>query len=166
MKKIRRLTLIILAAAAPLSASEPAPLTFQDLENKETVERCDRRYVEVKGFLYKTKGGDYVLASSPNLKTCCTGSKENVRKQIYPTGDLPFHPSRRSVKLRGTFKVKPRKDDAGNLKKLYHLENSSLIMKESPAVPTSLMTIGAIAISSVLLCFARKRRQLSPGSTG
>ena len=58
--------------------------------------------IEVKGFLYQTEEGRWILADRPGLKSCCL---EKDKKFIVLDGPLEGKKTSRPVALRGTFSL-------------------------------------------------------------
>ena len=50
--------------------------------------------IAVRGFLYRSENGKWVLADTPNLKSCCIGNTKNPSRQIYvePIASLASSP--------------------------------------------------------------------------
>lgn len=71
--------------------------------------------VTIRGFLYQSTDGEWILADQPNLKTCCVGKKVG---QIFLDGDFSEIPTYKPVSITGTLTLK---------NDLYHLENTELV---------------------------------------
>lgn len=102
---------------------EVARLSFGGLEQKE----YSGEEVQVRGFYYETAEGRHVLASQPNLRSCCVGSRKKVSEQIALIGDLPAIPLKRAVTLQGNFSADPTYNEDDELIGLYYLKNIKLI---------------------------------------
>lgn len=95
-------------------------LTFFDLEQPSKVQSGQK--IKIRGFLYKSEDGEFVLASQPNLKSCCVGTKSKVAQQIIVKGDSTLKLSSYVVLLEGVLKVDPQYNQEGELVHLYVLE--------------------------------------------
>ncbi len=56
-------------------------LLWEDLAKVEGI-----REVKIRGFLYASLDGVVILASEPNLKTCCVGAGHKTDRQIIVEG--------------------------------------------------------------------------------
>lgn len=59
----------------------------------------------IKGFLYRDKNNHWILASEPNLKSCCLGSPQKIKSQIAVFGDLPMTPPIRAITIQGKLQI-------------------------------------------------------------
>ncbi|NGX41747.1 MAG: hypothetical protein K940chlam7_00019 [Chlamydiae bacterium] len=109
---------------SPTEQRNAPMLTFNDLKNHSTHQD---QVVTIRGFLYQTQGGDWVLAEEPNLKTCCVGSAKKIDRQIFVSGEFGNPERVLAVTLQGRFDAKPTMDSKGNIKKLYHITEAKLI---------------------------------------
>lgn len=65
-------------------------INFSDLEHLQSNELAleYNQGARIRGFLYKTGNGEIVLASEPNLKSCCVGSASRRKQQVLVKGAL------------------------------------------------------------------------------
>ncbi len=105
---------------------ETIKLSFTDLSQMKESQfsNWNGKVVSVRGFLYQSDEGKWILASTPNLKTCCVGKGTKALSQIQVEGDLETPSAGRAVNLQGTFKVNPKYDQQGHLLGLYELKNT------------------------------------------
>ncbi len=78
--------------------------------------------VSVRGFLYQTPEGFWVLSQEPDLKSCCKGSKGKVMEQIYLEGGLPIEGSESVVLVSGIFNINPKHNEKGELIQYYSIK--------------------------------------------
>jgi hypothetical protein len=83
--------------------------------------------VEVRGFFYEGKDGRHVLASQPNLKSCCVGSVNKILNQIVLLGVVPEIPQQRVVSMMGVFVTDPTFNGDDELIGLYYLKNIKVL---------------------------------------
>lgn len=96
------------------TTEKPIDLTFTELsqryfewkEHQEPSQRLldlDQHQVRIRGFLYSTEEGKWLLAKEPNLKSCCVGSKHRIAEQIYVTGQFPQDSLQSAKTVQGDF---------------------------------------------------------------
>lgn len=153
MKKI--LMLYILFAFGMLSGG-PLTLSFKHLHlpmevTETTVELLIEQSafhgqsVNIRGFLYQEPEGQWILASEPNLKTCCMGTSKKVAQQIFLSGPFAAETLRHAVTVQGDFVIKPIWNKDGSLRQLYQLDNPILI--SSAKIQWSWPTVGLIVFA-------------------
>lgn len=120
-------TLFLLVAQNFSLDAETKKLSFTMLEKAPVVKDLSGQEVEVRGFVYESKQGKVVLASQPNLKSCCVGSTKKIRNQIVLLGDLPEIPLQRAVTVQGYFVTDPTYGEDDELIGLYYLKNITLL---------------------------------------
>lgn len=109
------------------------PLTFDQLHEgysswslsgtfPETLLAYDDQQVMIRGFLYSAGDEAWILASEPNLKSCCVGASGKRGLQLAVTGSLPKEPPATALLVQGTLKVTP-----GSLKSFYALDQAFII---------------------------------------
>lgn len=107
---------------------------FADLHDQE---------VEIRGFLYQyARDGHsrWVLASEPNVKTCCLGAHTKKFQQIEVTGISQPPISAQSVTLRGQFAVIAQKG-----------EIQGFLLKEAQVQAREKLTDCPICFSALLI---------------
>ncbi len=73
-------------------------ITFQDLPTTS----LHNQEVMIRGFLYATEDGRWIVSSEPNLKTCCIGSSQKAQSQVILDSTFEEFPSNRAIALQGT----------------------------------------------------------------
>lgn len=87
--------------------------------------------VQLRGFLYQTKEGFWILSKEPQLKSCCVGAKEKVMEQVFLSGDLAGHYSPATVvDVTGILTVNPLYSESGEVLQYYQLQNAVIQNKE------------------------------------
>ncbi|MBA3238628.1 MAG: hypothetical protein H0T62_09835 [Parachlamydiaceae bacterium] len=99
----------------------------------------DNQNVIIRGFLYSTGNDGWILASEPNLKSCCVGASEKRGLQLSVKGSLPEESPRSALLVQGTLKITP-----GALKPFYALEQASISEE-----PLSLSIVWIVAFACV-----------------
>lgn len=103
-----------------LDNNKPALIDyFKDYQNK---------VIKIRGFLYKSSDGDWILSPEPHLKSCCVGVSKNNLNQIYVTLKSEVDTDR-AVDLVGTFIAKTDFTPP-NTQKMYELRNADVNKKE------------------------------------
>lgn len=110
--------------------------------------------VQIKGFLYEQQDGRFILASQPNLKSCCLGKESLIKQQIIVEGH--FKKVSDVVILEGILKMNPRQNEKGEYIQWYILQQPRLIIEEKQSLPwkSSLLLIGGILTLGI--AFKRK----------
>ena len=140
------------------SVKSPVVLSFQDLEKaandgEDTISSLHLTPVNIRGFLYTTSDGKTVLASEPNLKSCCVGSRDKRPKQLIIYGDQTLNVrSDVAVTLNGILETNPK----GQY--LYSLKNASFIDTKSPDF-TPFILGGVLILAFLSFCFYLLRRK-------
>lgn len=120
----------------------------------------NNRLVNVRGFLYHNSSGELILASQPNLKSCCIGSQGLVYQQILVRGKLD--PEAQVVTLQGIFKIDPQHNEQGQIIRLYSLENAEKVKSDHFLLFPMLLLVLAFGIIGLAILFAcRKKSEIA-----
>lgn len=111
--------------------------TFQNLSSF-TDKEC-----EISGFLYRADDGRVILSETPNLKSCCVGSKAKAKEQVVCIGQLDVLPTTLST-LRGVLSLKDQ---------TFVLEDAHIAL--SNKIPWKTLTFASLLILTFVL-FQRK----------
>lgn len=95
--------------------------------------------VMIRGFLYSAGDDRWILASEPDLKSCCVGASGKRGLQLSISGSLPKKPPSTALLVQGTLKVTP-----GTLSPFYALDQASILSE-----PVSLTLLWMIALACV-----------------
>lgn len=131
------------------------PLTFGILQEgysswnlsrtlPETLLAYESQQVTIRGFLYLADDA-WILASEPNLKSCCVGASNKRGLQLVVQGSLPKESATTALLVQGNFKITP-----GSLQSFYTLEQAFIV--EEP-LSFSLFWGAAIACVCMFLIF-------------
>lgn len=111
-----------------------------ELANFETLSQWkEGEKIEIRGFLYQGKNGEWILSGEPNLKSCCVGSMEKRSQQIILHDTFSQEQINKVVHLQGIL----HKQDH-----LYILDEITLIEKTSHS--HGLINLG---LASLILLF-------------
>lgn len=148
--------------------SEPAQLSFQRLQGLsdhlpqesatnhliKKLSSFHNQEIQIRGFLYQTED-QWILASKPNLKSCCVGSQGDITQQIF-VYDLPQMPTTNlAVTLQGKFHVAPTWTSQGTLSQLFIMQKTSII-PEKMTWNSWILTL--IALTAALLIWVAYNR--------
>lgn len=74
----------------------PRQISFKELETVQ-----EGIPIRIKGFLYLSKEGQWVLSTEPDLKSCCIGSASKRENQIVLLGDFNASTVNRAATVEG-----------------------------------------------------------------
>lgn len=87
-----------------LFGSSPHLLSFHQAIYPEQLNQIQNQYIEINGFFYSLEDGSHLLASRPNLRSCCVGSSSNAHEQLLLRGLENPPETHQVVTVRGFFK--------------------------------------------------------------
>lgn len=157
------LTVFILCVSATSEATEE--ISFRLLEGwpnsagqvSQKVGKFSHQKVRIRGFIFKSDSGEWILAAEPNLKSCCVGSRERANQQIVILGEVgEIGMSGQVIDVEGTLVIDPIKDSDGRWRRIYTLNEAVVIQevsRDSPLVPLliliSLFGIGWVSMEKM-----------------
>lgn len=98
----------------------------------EILKRYQGQEISFRGFIYQGKDGRIMLATEPDLKSCCIGSKGSITRQVMLIGDnIAFAKDGKVREVLGRFEIEPLKDKNGNLEKMFVLYDTRIIEQDS-----------------------------------
>jgi len=160
--------LVMLFCSLYCEAASHPTLTFQHLQEMaddsdfaeaRKEENFHQQEVCLKGFLFKSEKGSWILSSEPNLKTCCIGSVKKVWSQVFLEGHFQDSLVNKAITVRGLFLIDPKRDRDGNLVQMYRLKNAEIDEKEPKTIPWA--SLGFIAIGLLVGgLFLKKRKKI------
>lgn len=96
-------------------------MTFDELETIS-----EPTIGEIRGFIYKSKDGQWIIDERPNLKSCCIGAEENVKRQVFLDDEIAGLDHNIMVHFKGTLTISPEYLD-GQMISYYHIRHAELI---------------------------------------
>ncbi|MBA3957370.1 MAG: hypothetical protein H0X51_03100 [Parachlamydiaceae bacterium] len=112
--------------------------------------------IQIQGFLYQNPQEQWILASEPNLKTCCIGSTSKISQQLFISNPLQNPSTTSTNTVQGHFLVSPKWDSNGNLTQLYTIQQATILPKSTPLIPIAL---SGIFLAGSLWIFLLMRKQ-------
>ncbi len=159
---------LILASFFPCCHSyalEALELSFAQL-NVDDVKAialvANGKEVKIRGFLYQDANKEWILASEPNLKTCCVGSQTKILQQIRVIGTIADQAYPQVMALKGVMFVESQYDDNGDLVSLYRLENATIAIEKPTEWPLQTLCICLFAFGLLLVQRYRNKRYKRP----
>lgn len=81
--------------------------------------------IQIRGFWYPLSNEEGILASHPELKSCCLRAPTKIDNQVIVKGDnLALLQPQRALTLEGVFNIAPAYNEKGELVQLFVLEQS------------------------------------------
>ncbi len=147
MKTVRYLIfLYFLIYFSPLLfGNSTLPFSFRQAANREKLKMLQNQNIEIRGFLYRLEDRSLLLASRPNLKSCCLGAALSPHEQMVLHGLKNPPKTDQAITVRGIFK-----HDA--IENRMELIQTELVEKTSFGF-TYLLIFGGLIFSLLLIFF-------------
>jgi hypothetical protein len=167
-------TLLFLFAVSPchIHAEPPKPLSFQQLHGlnsylpkeasvtllQREMAAVHQKTICIRGFLYQTDAGRWLLAATPNMKSCCVGSSDKITQQIFLSAPFtaPAKAAIEAVSVQGTFSIEPLWDAQGNLTQLFSLKEALILHEERWSIPH--LCFAALLVLGLALLYKNARK--------
>lgn len=84
-------------------------ISFSEIEQSspaELIHHHQDESVQLRGFLYQTSGGEWILSDEPNLKSCCIGKGPKASKQVFLAGKESTFLPYQVINLEGALAMK------------------------------------------------------------
>ena len=130
-----------------LNAEQPILVHFNQLKELAPQEDSKYKEIRIRGFLYQSCKGEWILAEEPNLKTCCIGSSKKADTQIHLNKEFEGVVSSQPVLVKGHFFT----EVSGNasLSPLYRIEKAEVTSEEKKQSSCE-MTLLFLALSALV----------------
>ena len=143
--------------ASVYPSQEVKLLSFQDLNSPENLEEYHNQPIMIRGFLYRAQDDRWILASEPNLPSCCAGSQRKVKKQIVLSGQFEEVNMQYPITIEGRFSIEPVwKDD--QLVELFRLKEAKIVTVKDKKRSKSSIPIVGLSLGAVLVFFYFRRK--------
>lgn len=159
--------IIFLLLASSICYAEPTALSFNHLKGlsdhlpreaaiqhlQRELSAYDQKRVQIRGFLYRSDEGNWILSAEPNLMTCCVNKQDKIGRIIFVIGSsLEASPSQ-AVTVEGLLSINPAWDQNGNLKQIYVLNNATVLPTQisRSTLALSLIAFLGFIISCILI---------------
>ncbi len=119
----------------------------------------NKEKVSIQGYVFKSPGGEWILASRPDIKSCCIGSEREVFNQVYLEckTDPTFH--NQQVKAEGNFNVEVLENGDGKLVRVYSLKDAKVQKVQHKKIPV--VTICILAALVFLFIIGKRFKRAS-----
>jgi hypothetical protein len=123
---------------------------IQEFHGKEVI---------VRGFLFQTLDGNWILSETPNVKSCCAGSPSKATKQIFLEGNLSQNDINKAITLQGDFLIGIRRGQENTPLQYYHLSNAKKISNSRKRSPLIIVTVMALTTLAAVSYIKKNRRK-------
>jgi hypothetical protein len=152
---MRLLLFSVLLFSSQISAVSPTEISFQD-----DLALYHQQEIKIRGFLYQTDDARWILASTPDLKSCCVGSHSKIAHQIVVSGDFDHLSTSQAVTLQGKFVREPLEDAHGNLKQLYRFDHARIVSGTSKWPGYSVILAGIVSAAFAFHLFRKQKGKM------
>ena len=159
---------LFLSLCLSLIGDDPLPLSFRELyvtweqiadevhlhQLIEKFSPWEGKEVVIKGFLYSDPEGHSILASEPNLKTCCLNTFDQHILLDHPIP--PPSSTHRISTIQGKFHTQPHRNGSGAIDQLFVLKEATLIDGSTSYLFLLPIVILGLGLLSYIFFFRKK----------
>lgn len=136
-------------------AESPLEVSFHQLTHLATqpneAKHLDGQVIKIRGFIYETKEGQFILAAQPDLKSCCVGAPNKLQEQLLLEGPLSEIPKQQFITLEGVFKIEEKQGY------LYRLEQIKLFHPQTSSFPWISLGLFSLILGGLYFLIKMKR---------
>jgi hypothetical protein len=125
-----------------LQAEDPIKVSFEDLKSLSS-----NQEIVIRGFLYKSADHRWILASEPNVKSCCIGHSHLAEKQITLDGEFNEYEISQVIEVKGIWQHHPS----------YKLFQAQLVPTKRPYAQLMAIFLGFMMLVAFIGFLRRKR---------
>lgn len=133
---MKQLLLNLLVWMIACSAYAEVFLSFEELKDEKKVSQANGERVLMRGFLYSKDDGTCILASEPNIRSCCLHKKQ----QIVVLGDFSEVASHQAVDIEGILAADHEQ---------FILSDAAIIPKQSSGIVLAII-VAIILLSGII----------------
>jgi hypothetical protein len=119
-------------------------LDFSFLQDPQAMGLVNGKRIKIRGFLYLSPSGDWILAAEPDLKSCCIGSKSKANQQIFLDGHFDPQLVNYAHEISGVIHI-----DAKDQEERYYYLQKAVLLKKNRDYST--IAIGVI-VFGICIC--------------
>ncbi|MFT4553456.1 MAG: hypothetical protein ACI9S8_002096 [Chlamydiales bacterium] len=150
------LDFILISDTAELVKTEGIDAIFES-----KLHELDQKEVVVRGFLFQTSTGKWILSEKPNVKSCCAGSPTKAIQQIFLDGSYNKSDINKAVTLQGKFIIDIQKNQLGSPLQYYRMSPAKKISNSHRRSPFAIISITTLAVLAAATFIRNKRRKNS-----
>lgn len=99
------------------------------------MEELPNNTIKIRGFLYESGKGTWILAAQPNLTSCCLHSLDKINEKVLIRGDFSPGVGNQVAEFEGVLSKYFLYYGEGRQERFFELKKAVLLSKSNPAVP-------------------------------
>ena len=122
------------------------------------LQKLDQKEIVVRGFLFQTSTGSWILSEKPDVKSCCAGSPAKAIQQIFLDGSYNKSDINKAVTMQGNFLIDIQKDEQNKTTQYYRLSSAKKISNSRRRSPFAIISITTLAVVASAAFIKNKRK--------